>query len=301
MRHQPNEGSTDPAEYIPGWVYHEGQDTGKSRQILDCLPCGDFRLVPLGYHHLNLLLEGVLDACILELQRLAGSAQDHRWFRRFSLIYGGKCECWIKSECQYGENIPGVRRLAEDLGIDIKTVNSALQALETEGLLLPQGAGRQRRVNPHRKSSKTGLRIEIILYERNELNISYHVDIRHRLESEGHSVSFAAKTLSDLGMDVSRVERYVRGVGADAWVVTAASREILKWFSEQPAPAFALSGRFRTIQIAAIGPDKISTMTTVVEYLIQLGHRRIVMLSREGRRKPVPAAMERRFWKPCRI
>ncbi len=197
----------------------------------------------------------------------------------------------------YGEVIPGVRRIAEDLDVDMKTVNSALKALEAEGLLLPQGAGRQRRVNPHEKSAKTHLRIEILLFERNELNVSYHIDMRHRLESAGHAVSFATKTLEELGLDVGRVARYVRSVGADAWVVTAGSREILKWFSEQAVPAFALFGRFSTIPIAGIGPDKTETMATAVEHLVKLGHRRIVMLSREARRKPVPAAMERQFLK----
>ena len=44
----------------------------------------------------------------------------------------------------YGDKLPGVRALAEDLGIDMKTVNNALHILEKEGLLLQQGAGARR-------------------------------------------------------------------------------------------------------------------------------------------------------------
>ncbi len=195
----------------------------------------------------------------------------------------------------YGDNLPGVRVLAEDLSIDMKTVNSALKELEADGTLISLGPGRGRRVNLRRKKNRSSLRIQILLYEKDELSTSHHIEIRHRLEKAGHAASFANKTLTDLGMSVNRVARYVKGTNADAWVVTAASREVLQWFTEQPTPAFALFGRFASVDIAATGPNKSTSLATAVNHLIDIGHKRIVMLTREARRKPGPAVMERGF------
>ncbi len=195
----------------------------------------------------------------------------------------------------YGNSIPGVRILAHDLGIDMKTANNALKALENEGLLITQGAGKQRRINSGKHNAKMKLRIHIMLYEKNDLNIGYHIEIRHRLEDAGHFVTVASKTLEDLGMNVDKVASYVRTCAADAWIVVAASREVFEWFSSQPVPSFALFGNFFTLPMAGMGPNKSPCLSLVLRELIDLGHRRIVMLSREALRKPVPAIMEQRF------
>jgi DNA-binding GntR family transcriptional regulator len=42
--------------------------------------------------------------------------------------------------------LPGVTPLAEELGVNRKTVAAALRMLEDEGLLVNQGRGRQRRI-----------------------------------------------------------------------------------------------------------------------------------------------------------
>jgi len=82
---------------------------------------------------------------------------------------------------------------------------------------------------------------------------------------------------------------------ADAWVVASGSREVLQWFSEQALPVFALYGRHMTLPIAASGPSKSVAMTAAVRRLAGMGHRRIVNLAREERRKPEPGLLERNF------
>jgi DNA-binding LacI/PurR family transcriptional regulator len=54
-------------------------------------------------------------------------------------------------------------------------------------------------------------------------------------------------------------------------------------------------GRRRGIEIASIGPDKVPALRTAVRRLVGLGHKRIVMLAREVRRKPEPGEFERVF------
>ncbi len=54
-------------------------------------------------------------------------------------------------------------------------------------------------------------------------------------------------------------------------------------------------GRFNDLPMAAVIPAKIPSLLTAVRRLIDLGHKRIVMLAREERRKPVLARPEQAF------
>ena len=121
----------------------------------------------------------------------------------------------------------------------------------------------------------------VILPDENQTNkVSYMIDLRHMLEEAGHTVSYAPKSLLDLGMDLERVRRLVEASEANAWLVVAAPRHVLEWFAEQALPAFALFGRRVGVGIAGGGPDHAPSVRAVVRRLVALGHRRIVMLDR---------------------
>jgi len=167
--------------------------------------------------------------------------------------------------------------------------------LEKEGLLQRQGAGRQREITLKAELQPSALRVRILLYEKSSRKIDYLVDLRHQLLEAGHDAVFAEKSLHDLGMDTKRVEHYVRQTRADAWVVVSASREVLTWFSHQKVPVFALFGRLKQAPMAGTGPGKSAVVAEVVRHLVGLGHRRIVMLCREERRKPHPGFVENVF------
>jgi DNA-binding LacI/PurR family transcriptional regulator len=98
--------------------------------------------------------------------------------------------------------------------------------------------------------------------------------------------------MKDLGMDLTRIRRQVQKEEADAWMIMAGSKEILGWFSQQPTPAFAIAGRRRGVPIAGIGPDKGPARNDAVRRLVALGHRRISMIVRTERRKPLPGLPE---------
>ena len=82
---------------------------------------------------------------------------------------------------------------------------------------------------------------------------------------------------------------------ADAWIIQSGSSEVLEWFSRQTTPGLALAGRRRGVNIAGTGPDKIPATRAAVRRMFELGHRRIVMLTRAERRIPHPGHMERSF------
>jgi DNA-binding LacI/PurR family transcriptional regulator len=98
-------------------------------------------------------------------------------------------------------------------------------------------------------------------------------------------------------MRPSRIARFVNRSAADAWIVCAGSREVLAWFAEESIPVFALFGRRSGLPIAGGSPRKIPAMQQAVDELVGLGHRRIVMLSREERCQPEPALYEAEFLK----
>lgn len=89
----------------------------------------------------------------------------------------------------------------------------------------------------------------------------------------------------------------MRQTEANAWVVVAGPFDVLEWFSQQPIPAFALFGRLTQIPIASASPKKADALVELVDRLVDWGHRRIVMLVREERRKPNPGFTERLFLK----
>ncbi len=78
-------------------------------------------------------------------------------------------------------------------------------------------------------------------------------------------------------------------------MISSGSHEVLNWFAARPTPAFGLFGRRHRVDIASIGPDSTVTISHITRHLIELGHQRIVMLSRKARRLPSPAQVERAF------
>lgn len=204
----------------------------------------------------------------------------------------------IRHEITHGVRcgeMPGVVSLAAELGVNHKTVEAALSQLEREGLLRGQGARRPRIVTNGAKPSVRSLRVGILLYEPSDRRVDYMVEIRHELSEAGHIPFFAKKSLSEMGFDLGRVAALVEKTEADAWVVMAGSRELLDWFASRSQPVFALFGHFIGMDIAGTACHKSSAIATAVKALSGLGHRRIVMLARPGRKLPVPGLSERAF------
>jgi DNA-binding LacI/PurR family transcriptional regulator len=191
--------------------------------------------------------------------------------------------------------MPGSGWLAKELGVGKGTIEAALALLENQGLLVPQGAGRPRRIELGSRQSGPILKIQILLYEESDRSSSITIKLVHQLQEAGHDADFSTKTLADLKMDVNKVAKFANHADADVWLVLSGSKDILEWFASQPLPAYALFGRQPTVDIAGAGTLKSPALRQAVERLVDLGHRRIVMLTREDRRKPVPGHMERRF------
>lgn len=198
-------------------------------------------------------------------------------------------------EARWKERMPGRKTLAGELGVNHKTCEAALQLLAAEGALISEGPGLGRKIVKTGESKPKKLRVMILLYENSDRRTDYQVELLHRLQEAGHQADFAAKTMKDLGMDVNRIARFVHQTQANAWIVVAGPLDVLEWFSQQPTPAFALFGRLTQVPLASTSPRKAGALVELVDRLVDLGHRRIVMLAREDRRKPNPGFIERLF------
>lgn len=197
---------------------------------------------------------------------------------------------------RWSESMPGAPTLAAELGVDHKAVESGLQRLEEEGLLVPQGKGRPRRIElPERGRKALPLRVALLAHDSRGPETDYMIGLRHQLEEAGHLLFSPRESLGDLGMEVERVARLVRKTQADAWIVSAASKEVLDWFAAEGTPAFALFGRLAGLKIAGTKPNKGPALAEALRRLIGLGHRRISKLSLPERRLPEPGRLERMY------
>ena len=197
---------------------------------------------------------------------------------------------------RWGRVMPGSGRLARELGVNRKTTEAALAELQRLGVLESRGAGRARRiVAPSGRSRPHKLRIAILDYDPLENTEAYAIVLQHLLLAAGHAAFFTGKSLTQLGMDLARVRRLVEETEADAWVVCAASHEILRWFAAQRVPALALFGWRHGLPMANVGPDMVKPSLEMCRELIRLGHHRIVRICRKLRRWPALGPVERAF------
>lgn len=191
--------------------------------------------------------------------------------------------------------MPGRDRLVAELGVNGRTIEKALEMLEQEGFLESQGVGRRRRIAKPQGKSLNSLSIQLLLYEEGERRQPFLLDLMHELQKLGIATVFSSKTLADLKMDLHKVIRFVDGNEADIWLVQGASGEILEWFASRPVPAYAIFGRLASVDIAGVGTLKSPAVDQAVRRLVELGHRRIVMMTRPERRRPGPGLFERQF------
>jgi len=206
----------------------------------------------------------------------------------------------IKNKTWTGR-LPGVVKLAEEVGVSKLTMRAALRILEDEGIVVLAENGYSRHVASHSDVSKKNLRIGFLLAEPLGEQVAQFqqvvLDIQHQLEDSGLEVFLYSDTLRSLRHDPGRVEEAVSMTPVDACIVVGGSYEVLEWFSNQSLPCLALFGRGGSLPIARVGPQKTDAIIEAVQFLIKLGHKRIVRLVRGDRREPSLGYTERLFLK----
>ncbi len=196
------------------------------------------------------------------------------------------------------DHLPGRDMLASELGVSPRSVQKAIMLLEKDGLLEPQGQGKCHLIRvPEEGFEAKSIRVGLLLYKRLDRREEHIIELRHHLENAGHIPIVPNEGLLELGMNPKRVARLVRNTKANAWIVAAATREILEWFANNDIKVFAFAGRRFDLPIAGTGPDKWLRYEEAVHHLTELGHKRIVFLCDSQLRKPTPSLSARAFLK----
>jgi len=151
---------------------------------------------------------------------------------------------------ELGRKMPGGARLARELGVGRMTVEVALSLLEKAGVVVPQGAGKRRKIDLGGLKEIPSLSVGILLYAPSDSMIHYNVELQNSLMRAGHSATFLPETLVDIKMKTSRLARLVNEHRAEAWIVASGSQGVLEWFASQDLPVFAVAGRRRGVGIA---------------------------------------------------
>ena len=130
------------------------------------------------------------------------------------------------------ETLPGRDQLSKEFDVNHKTVSDAVVLLERERFLVNQGPGRKRRI----RISKTGyrkseLRIAFLHHTPPNQTDPWVLAMKQRLLDIGHRPFSARKSLTELGMDARRIARMAKSTAADAWFVSAGSKDVLEWFA----------------------------------------------------------------------
>ena len=198
---------------------------------------------------------------------------------------------------RWREVMPGRNILVQELGVSGRTVELALQKLEKQGMLAPQGPGRPRKIVLMEEPVLPALRVGILEHSPADLDGALTLNIKHSLREAGHNPSFTPKTLTELDMRVPRIAKMVEDGEADAWLIGSGSREVLKWFSDQEAPTFAIFGRMAGLPIASVKPNMAPAIEAATRRLIELEHRRIVLVIPTPTLTPTLGRIEHRFFK----
>lgn len=191
--------------------------------------------------------------------------------------------------------MPGIKQLVQRLGVSSSALTSAMKQLEHEGLIVSQGDRRKRLIVSSEGPNVASQRVGILLYDASSALRHDTMTLSHELTKDGHTVVFTSKNMAELGMDVERIALHVNATDVDAWVILAGSRQVLEWFAEQSKPAFALYGRSNKLSLASMTISKAPVISVLVQKLSAMGHKRIILLVREERRKPQLGSLEQFF------
>lgn len=191
--------------------------------------------------------------------------------------------------------MPGINQLVRSLGVNSTACATALRQLEREGLVIAQGRRRKRLIATSLRPATQSLRIGFLHYDaQNELRHDSLL-VRQALVDAGHAPVMAPRTMNDLAMNTPRIVRMVESMETDAWVVYAGPKETLQWFMASGRPTLAIYGRINSVSLPSVGIRKLHLSQMVIDRLVELGHRRIVQIVREERRKPHLGRAEQMF------
>ena len=199
--------------------------------------------------------------------------------------------------------LPGVVRLAAELGVSKDTMEAALVLLEQRGCIISRGPGKRREVAATTTLPAIARTLRIGLLLREELGKSVpltqeiFLKLIHDLEAMGHKPVLAPKSQAELGHDPARIGRMMVKCQADAWVLSGAPAALADWLHDHELPAILLGGQHGKHPFAHASMNSSKAIHETVRRLIELGHQRIVLVCLPDWVRPEPGQTVQAFFK----
>lgn len=190
-------------------------------------------------------------------------------------------------------HLPGVLKLASELGVSKDTVREALLLLESSGHLRANRPGQRRTIKANRKSADRPLRVGVLLpeplTEDNRHSQTLMLLVRESIELQGHICFFSDTSLREIEGSLERLKKMVKLASADAWILYSANQNVIEWFAKSKMPAFCIGGHMKEPPLPYTRADSISGFQAATRDFIRHGHRRIVLIAPKVLRKPAPS------------
>lgn len=186
---------------------------------------------------------------------------------------------------EWGNLLPGERRLAQTLQVGRDTVRLSLQQLEREGVLAPAGAGMRRKILGvvAKRAKSRALRIGMLSHRPLEqlpqpalLEIDH---IRRALAAKDGTLEVFAPAWYEQRNPVARLEALVEEEPCSAWLLLRSSAAVQGWFMKEGVPSLIRGYPHPGIQLPHLDVDWQATARHAAGQLWRMGHRRVVVLT----------------------
>jgi LacI family transcriptional regulator len=201
---------------------------------------------------------------------------------------------------EWGEFLPGERRLADLLQVGRDTVRHALRELETGKIIASTASGSRRRIlaAPSADTPESGtrsLKIGILSphrLERLPQPMLFEVDqIRTALAAKNGTLRLFSPPWYDQKNPEQRLEQLTREESCSGWILYRSSMAVQQWFEKSRLPCLVRGYPQPGVTLPHLDVDWRATAHHAAAHLWRLGHRRIAVIAPQEALGGVAAAV----------
>jgi DNA-binding LacI/PurR family transcriptional regulator len=235
-------------------------------------------------------------ACSLRETPCLGRATVQKVPRKTSLVAETEqCLRLGMAQSRWRVNLPGIRRLAQELQVSSWTVEAALQGLARAGLIrIAQGkpcqivAGlRKKRLRPGPWS--IGCILHRPLWENRPWSLIWLNELRMGVQKVGGE--FELYYLPRVyGPGTSALVKLVEENPHDCWILSRSTREMQAWFEQRNIPVFVAGTVFPDIRLPSIDLDYRALGQHAAGMMLAYGHRQCAFVTSRLERTGHPSS-----------
>lgn len=201
---------------------------------------------------------------------------------------------------EWGEQLPGERRLAELLQVGRDTIRLTLERLEHEQVIESAAGGRRRRINRQALAERPvpqqpALRIGMLSphrLERLQQSMLIEVDhVRKALAEKNGTLELYAPPWYENARPMKQLTRFLEEERMSAWLLYRAGRAVQAGFEQARVPCIVRGHPLPGSKLPHIDVDWAATARHAAARLWRAGHRRVAVISASDSLAGVAAAV----------